>query len=148
MLKNYILNDKGVATKLYRWEHDYIAKLDKEKIPLSNVQGIVDYVWENEGLKYPPRVMLLDDEDSNVEACADRLVVMFKPTVYTWVILHELSHSMTCTPDGLHNGHGSLFCGVYVYLLNKYMKVDMDYMRKSLRSRNITVEYDARPFHV
>ena len=99
--------------KVYQWEQSIVAPLD---------QTLVKFIWEQEKLKYPPQVILLPNiTPSWIIGDATRTTVRFQSSVNTWIILHELAHSMTSQSSGLTNKHGALFVGVYCKLLKKYI---------------------------
>ena len=38
---------------VYKWERDNIASKDRSVVPFAQIEPIVRYVWEQEGLEYP-----------------------------------------------------------------------------------------------
>jgi hypothetical protein len=131
--------------RVYSWERRYIAHKDTTLVPYDMAEPIISYVWENEGLKYPPLLKPLDKRNKRVIACANRTEIFLPERVETWIILHELSHSMTCEFDGLSNLHGALFLGIYMGLLNRYLKIEYKYMTDSADSMGLKFKLDARP---
>jgi hypothetical protein len=127
--------------KVYSWENVCVAPRDKSVVLFNNIQPIVNYIWQEEGLNFPPTVVRLG-EHSPYAAMGDRLEVHFKSQTETWVILHELSHSMTSLCDGRSNQHGSLFMGIYCKLLNKYLGFDA---ADSARNFGLMVQENAEP---
>lgn len=110
-------------SKCYRWEDTHVAKLDSSRVAFENIQPVVDHVWSELGLKYPPRVREMSLQKTSALGDATRLTIRFKPNalVPTWVILHELAHSLTATVDDGSDGHGADFVGVYMRLLDKFI---------------------------
>lgn len=111
--------------KVYDWEDKYIQKYDKSQVPFKDIKNIVDYVWQSEGLEYPPRVEAFSAKVKRRLGDATRNCVRFHEdrTTTTMVILHELAHSMTSDFEGRTAKHGELFVGMYMKLLAKYLDI-------------------------
>jgi hypothetical protein len=118
--------------------------LDRNPISLSGVKPIVSYVWNNEGLKYPPTIEKLTRGKNLGEGC--RYVVRFRDPTYTWIVLHELAHSMTSTINDMSNYHGAFFVGMYMRLLNKYLKIPLDRLIYEANRYRLKYELDVKPF--
>jgi hypothetical protein len=127
--------------RVYAWENSVVSPHDRTAVPFDQIQNIVNYVWSGRGLEYPPEVRPMFKKKTK-KADATRTVVRFGEKTYTWVILHELAHSMTCTCDGRSNGHGSLFMGIYLQLLQTYLKLDLF---ESANQSGLAVTPDAIP---
>ena len=130
--------------RVYDWENTNIAHHDRTRIPFEQIKIIVDYVWANEGLQFPPMVVPIPTQNHN-EGDSTRIIVRFKETTYTWIILHELAHALSAQADGRNNAHGALFMGLYCQLLSKYLKMDFDTLVKSARDFGLRVKADAIP---
>jgi hypothetical protein len=144
MLEQCKLDDTQ-QDKLYAWERRFIAPKDINPIDITIVKGIVNYVWLQEGLKYPPLVGLLSEKAKH-DGEGDRLEVNFKRRTYTWIVLHELAHSMTSLHDGKTNGHGAYYVGMYAQLLSRYMNIDLQFIKDTLDKYHIKYELDVKPF--
>lgn len=129
--------------RAYDWERMYIAKHDVQKVPFNQIKFVVDYMWKGEGLEHPPIVSPLPKPYGNVEADSTRLELRFKPFTNTWVIIHELAHSMTSMATGLSNYHGELWLGRYMQLLYKYLKIPMDYLQSTALQSGL--RFDCNP---
>lgn len=127
------------VNKVYSWEKQNIAILDKNLVPIQNIQGIVNWIWGNEGLQYPPHVEELPAQFKKTAADATRFTIRFKKQTYTWIILHELAHSMTSDYENNSNWHGSLFMGVYIYLLAKYLNLNYETLKENARNFGLKV---------
>jgi hypothetical protein len=55
---------------------------------------------------------------------------------------------MTSHADGRSDGHGPVFMGVYVRLLERYLRLDVQLPSDSLRAAGIEFFRDARPVFV
>ncbi|MGI0023147.1 MAG: hypothetical protein ACRD9Q_09840, partial [Nitrososphaeraceae archaeon] len=64
----------------------------------------------------------------------------------TWVILHELAHSMTSDINGNTNLHGKEFVGNYVRLVLKYLNVPLPVVLYSLDKFGIQYNFYAKPY--
>ena len=63
-------------------------------------------------------------------------------------LLHELAHAMTSHADGRSDGHGPIFMGIYVCLLERYLRLDMQFLSASLREVGIEFIRDVLPVFV
>ena len=109
-------------SRVYKWEDTHVDPLDKSRVEFKNIQAIVDYIWGELGLLFPPKVKAISPQ-SNYLGYATRLNVKFheNKTTPTWIIIHELAHSLTSTVDGDSDRHGPNFVGVYMKLLDKFI---------------------------
>ena len=55
---------------LYRWERKMIAPHDKSLVNPTHLQVIVDHVWAEVGLQYPPKVKVLPKQNKSCWADA------------------------------------------------------------------------------
>ncbi len=137
----YPIMKDSQKNRVYAWENFTVAPHDRTDIPFDQIQSIVDYVWAGRGLEYPPQVMPKYKKKTKT-ADATRVTVRFGEKTRTWVILHELAHSMTSTVDGRSNYHGALFMGIYLQLLRVYLKLDLF---ESAKQAGLHVKPDAIP---
>jgi hypothetical protein len=133
---------------VYSWERNNIAHFDVKPVPFNQVQAIIDYVWAQEGLEYPPQAELLPKNATGRAGDATRTKVRFRESTYTWIILHELAHSLTSNIEYESNHHGSLFMGMYIQLLNRFLKIPYDVMRDSAEASGLEVKPDAKPIFI
>lgn len=131
-------------SSVYDWERIHVAPKDLNIVPFNSIQLIVNWIWEQEGLKYPP---IVEEMPKQKHALGDalRTKVRFRETTYTWIILHELSHAMTSTVEDVSNGHGALFMGVYIQLLSRYLKLPFGELANSAEANGLRVKLDAKP---
>jgi hypothetical protein len=132
-------------SKVYAWERKNIAPHDLTPVAFHNVKAIVDYVWKSEGLLYPPLVESMPKQNKTAAGDAFRYRVRFTETTHTWIILHELAHSMTSDIDGNSNQHGSLFMSVYISLVSRYLKIPYATLRDTAAEAGLVVAEAARP---
>jgi hypothetical protein len=109
---------------------------------------MVDAIWSDMGLRYPPAVVPLARKASRTIGRADRLAIALGAETPSWCLLHELAHAMTSHADGRSDGHGPLFVGVYVRLLERYLRLHPRFLGDSLREAGIEFIRDARPVFV
>jgi hypothetical protein len=75
---------------------------------------MVDAIWAEMGLLYPPKVEPLPKQAKATVATATRLCIRLPDRLPSWCLLHEIAHAMTTTVDGQSDGHGAAFMGVYL----------------------------------
>ena len=109
------------------------------------VQAMVDAIWSDMGLRYPPAVEPLPRQATATVASANRLSIFLPARTPSWCLLHELAHAMTTTTAGVSDGHGAGFMGVYVRLLSRYLRLDPSDLIRSAQADRIAVLIDARP---
>lgn len=131
--------------KCYSWEDLHVHNRDRSVIPFDQVQAIVDYVWQGEGLAHPPKVREMDKRNTTALASADRLGVWVRPEgIKTTHLLHELAHSLTSLHDGRNAAHGPRFVGVFFKLLVKYARFDLCELEYTARSAGVKFNYDGK----
>ena len=132
-------------SRVYAWEDRVVAPCDPSTVAFAGAQGMVDAIWSEMGLLYPPRVERLPAQARCRIADADRLTIRLPQSVPSWCLLHELAHAMTTTADGESDGHGPVFVGMYVQLLARYLRLDAQALRDSLSAASVAVRTDAKP---
>jgi hypothetical protein len=135
-------------SRVYAWEDSTVAPLDRSQIPFAAAQGMVDAIWQELGLRFPPQVEPMPAQARTRLADANRLVVRLPGLTPSWCLLHELAHSLTTTMDGQSDGHGPIFVGIYVQLLRRYLRLDEAAMLRDLEAAGIEVAIDAQPVFV
>jgi hypothetical protein len=135
-------------SRVYAWENQVVVPHDRTAVPLAAAQAMVDAIWAETGLLYPPRVEPLPAAVRRRLAEADRLAIRLPAAVPSWCLLHELAHAMTSDHDGSSDGHGPLFMGIYVQLLCRYMRFDAAHLRATAAAQGIAVAADPRPVFV
>ncbi len=132
-------------SRVYAWEDRVVAPHDPTQLGFDAAQGMVDAIWSDWGLRYPPKVERLPRQARRRLADASRLTLRLPDRLPSWCLLHELAHAMTTTHDGRSDGHGPIFMGVYLQLLERYLRLDPAPLRRSLAEAGIAVAQDARP---
>jgi hypothetical protein len=134
--------------RVYAWENRMIARRDRSLVPFASAQGMVDTIWTELGLRFPPKVEPLPPQAKTTLADASRLCIRLPERVPSWCILHELAHAMTATHEGKSDGHGPIFMGVYVRMLERYMRMPRAVLIRSLTEAGIEADLDAMPVFV
>jgi hypothetical protein len=134
--------------RVYAWEDRVIAPRDSSVVPFAAAQGMVDAIWRELGLSWPPRVEPLPARATRRMADATRLTLRLPARLPSWCLLHELAHALTSTHDGASDGHATVFMGVYVGLLARYLRLDRDWLLASLADAAVAVDASARPVFV
>ena len=122
-----------------------MAPCDPTILLFPDAQAVVDAIWSDMGLRYPPAVGRLAPQATATLARADRLSIWLAERTPSWCVLHELAHAMTSQADGRSDGHGPVFIGVYVRLLERYLRLDPQRLIDSLRDAGIEIARDAQP---
>ena len=132
-------------SRVYAWENRVVAPRDPSFISFPEAQGVVNAIWSEMGLSYPPKVEPLLPQAKATIASASRLSIFLPDRTPSWCLLHELAHAMTSTMEGHSDGHGPQFMSLYVKMLAQYLRLDLAELVRSVRSENIRIEPDAAP---
>jgi hypothetical protein len=132
-------------SKVYAWEERFVAPYDPSTIVLAQAQGMVDAIWSEMGLHFPPKVEPLPRQARATMADADRLTIRLTDPCPSWWLLHELGHAMTSTVDGRSDGHGAQFMGLYIQLLTRYLRLPLDPLLVSAHAAGIEIDRQAAP---
>jgi len=135
-------------SKVYAWEKRVVKPRDSSKVPFAAVQGMVDAIWADLGLKYPPKVVPLPKQARRHAATGTRLTLEFPEETSSWIVLHEVAHALSSDAEGRSNHHGAIFVGLYMQLLNRYMRLPMDYLAHTLTEAGIRFDPEAKPIFV
>jgi hypothetical protein len=135
-------------SRLYGWEDAVIGPYAPGAIAFAQAQGMVNAIWAELGLRYPPRVTRLPPRASRILARADRLTLELPESLPAWCLLHELAHALSATAEGASDGHGPVFVGLYIQLLGRYLRFDRAMLLATLEAAGIVVHPDARPVFV
>jgi hypothetical protein len=135
-------------SKVYAWEERFVAPWDLSSISFAQAQGMVNAIWAEMGLRFPPKVEPLPRQARATAADANRLTIRLADAYPSWWLLHELAHAMTSTHDGRSDGHGPRFMGLYAQLLARYLRLPTDALQVSLRAAGIEVDMLAEPAFV
>lgn len=131
--------------RVYDWEERVVAPHGGTRIAFAQAQGMVDAIWSECGLRYPPRVERLPGQARALLADASRLVIRLPARTPAWCLLHEVAHAMASSHDGATDRHGPRFVGLYVQLLERYMRLPKPMLLASLAACRIAVDPQARP---
>jgi hypothetical protein len=132
-------------SRVYAWEDRVVAPEDPGQVAFPAAQGMVDAIWGEMGLRYPPRVERLPEQARSRVADATRLTLRLRPATPSWCLLHELAHAMTTDHDGRSDGHGAAFLGVYIGLLGRYLRLDEAELVRSAEAAGLQVQRGAQP---
>ena len=98
-------------SKVYAWEDLFIAPRDPSSIEFARAPGMIEVIWAEMGLRFPPKVEPLPVQARSTVGDASRLSIRLAASSPSWCLLHELAHAMTSTHDGHSDGHGPTFMG-------------------------------------
>jgi hypothetical protein len=134
--------------KVYAWEEQVVAPRDPTRIAFADAQGMVDAIWTELGLRFPPKVEPLPRQATATVADASRLTIRLRRFTPSWCLLHEIAHAMASTHDGVSDGHGPVFMGLYARLLVRYLRLPEDELLCSLATTGIATDPIAAPLFV
>jgi hypothetical protein len=132
-------------SRVYQWEDQEVAPRDLTLLSFGILQPMVDAIWLELELKYPPRVERLPPRFSRRLADASRLSIRVAAEIPSWVLLHELAHVLSSTADGKTDGHGAIFMGLYAQLLARYLRWPPVELFASIEKARLGYERAARP---
>lgn len=122
-----------------------VVPRDRTTIAFPEAQAMVNAIWADVGLRYPPAVEMLPSQATATMARASRLSIYLVEQTPSWCLLHEIAHALTSTEDGRSDAHGPIFMGIYVQLLVRYLRCNETVLLTSLAAARIAVARDARP---
>jgi hypothetical protein len=131
--------------RVYAWEDVHVAPHGPDLLPFASLQPMVNAIWAEMGLLYPPAVEPLPRQSRRLHADATRLRLRLPDPVPSWLVLHELAHAMTSSHDGASDGHGPCFMGLYLQMLERYLRLPGPVLAASLRQAGIAFDPRARP---
>ena len=67
-----------------------MAPCDPTTLPFAAAQAVVDAIWSDMGLRYPPAVAPLSRQATATVARANRLSILLADRTPSWCLLHEL----------------------------------------------------------
>jgi hypothetical protein len=135
-------------SKVYTWENRVIAPLAQGVVSFDQSQGVVNAIWAEMGLKYPPAIERLPKQARATVASATRLVISLPEKTPAWCVLHEIAHAMTSSVEDQSDGHGSLFMGLYLQLIARYFRMDLGALLLSVDEDGIKIALEAQPVFV
>jgi hypothetical protein len=131
--------------RVYAWEEQFITPRDQTAVAFAQAQGMVDAIWADMGLRFPPKVERLPRQARCTVADATRLSIRLPQSGPSWLLLHELAHALSSTHDGMSDGHGAVFMGLYAQMLIRYLRVPIEELRQSLAAAVVEVDLAATP---
>ena len=132
--------------RVYAWEDAVVTVADDSVIPFALAQGMVDAIWSELDLRFPPKVERLPRQSRRLQGDASRLRLRLPDPIPSWLLLHETAHALSSTADGVSDGHGPVFMGLYIRLLTFYLKMPAAMLIVSAAKAGIAIDTDARPF--
>jgi len=133
-------------SRVYAWEDAVVTVADTSVIPFPLAQGMVDAIWSELGLRFPPKVERLPRQSRRLQGDGSRLRLRLPDRIPSWLLLHEVAHALSSTADGISDGHGPVFMGLYVKLLTLYLRMPAATLIESATQAGIVIDKEARPF--
>lgn len=129
---------------VYAWENHVLTRRGQH-LKFDEIQPVVDYIWNQEGLKYPPKVQTLTGNDK-AAGRGNRVGLWFKKTgADTILVIHELAHSLTSDFEYGSNWHNADFLGIYMKLLEKYAGYQLPLLIYTAKKFNLKFNLLATP---
>lgn len=135
--KSYAVHSDRCRHKVYRWEDEIVRPRDTNKITLEAAQSVVNHIWEREGREHPPQVELKRRGNADGTRLKIRLP---ENMLYTWIVIHELCHSLTSNEDGASNGHRAWYMQVYTRLLSTYINIPLSTLHDTAAAAGIEIK--------
>lgn len=132
--------------RVYAWEDVVVTVADKSVVPFPLAQGMVDAIWSELGLRFPPKVEQLPRQSRRLQGDGSRLRLRLPDLIPSWLLLHEVAHALSSTADGVSDGHGPVFMGLYIKLLTLYLRMPAATLIGSAIEAGIAIDAEARPF--
>jgi len=134
--------------RVYAWEDQVIVPRDQTAVAFAQAQGMVDAIWADLGLRFPPKIERLPRQARCTVADATRLSIRLPQSSPSWLLLHELAHALSSTHNGVSDGHGPVFMGLYAQMLARYMRLPTKELCQSLAGAGIEVDLAAKPIFI
>jgi len=131
--------------RVYAWEEHFIAPRDQTSIAFAQAQAMVDAIWADMRLRFPPKIERLPRQARCTVADATRLSIRLPQSIPSWLLLHELAHALSSTHEGRSDAHGPVFMGLYAQMLVRYLRVPVDVLAQSLAAASIEADLMAKP---
>src|SRR5918997_316932 len=134
-------------SRVYAWEEAIVAPRDGSAIPFEQAQMLVDGVWLGGQLLCPPKVERMPRQARRTWATGSRTTIRLpqdRPTP-TYVILHELAHALSSTVDGDTDAHGPDFVGLYMGLLDRWLRIPTPLLMFTAKQHGVTFNLAAKP---
>ena len=131
--------------RVYAWEDRIVAPRDRSTLPYAAAENMVAAIWADLDLRFPPKVAPLPGQARRLQADGSRLLLRLPETMPSWLLLHEMAHALSSTHEGASDGHGPAFMGLYIQLLERYMRWCRDELLRSATTDGIEVWPEARP---
>jgi len=129
--------------KVYMFEDQIIDQFDKEQISVPNAKNFIEFIWANEGRRFPPKIKV-NKRFKRILACANReTITLSKDRMQRWVLIHELTHSILDEkndegePIRTIEAHGKEFVAKYFFLLDKYLKMPSIMLMAMAQKHNV-----------
>jgi hypothetical protein len=134
--------------RVYAWEEQAVAPHGRDLIPFSAAQAMVDSIWTDLGLCWPPKVERLPRQARTLRADASRLIIRMPDALPSYLLLHEIAHALTSTAEDGTDGHGPAFMGLYLQLIMRYLRLPEEELICSLNDAGIRYDRSAKPAFV
>jgi len=127
--------------RVYAWENAVVGPRCPTTVPYCNGQTYIDGVWLANGWLRAPRVVPLSKQATATMAKANHGQVYLPRhrALPAWVLLHELSHSLT------DDAHGPRFVGIYLSLLERVEGLSRLMLMYSLKDARVDYDLGAQP---
>lgn len=132
-------------SRVYKWEEMVVYQYSGPDIAFHNIKKMVDYVWEDMGLLYPPKVTQFQPNVKSKGADATREELRFHGQSNARQVLHEMAHAMTDDVEYYYEGHGPEFVGMVMQLYSKYLGIDLLLLEHTATQMGVMFNRGQRP---
>lgn len=131
--------------RVYNWQDQYI-KYEGRSFTFDQLQAIVNQIWVDFHLLYPPKVVPLHKNSKNL-GMADRNKIFFPEEGITTeaTVLHEVAHSMLDLGELGGHQHNEFFVGLFMELLETYLGYEKLILFYTANKANVKFELNVKP---
>ncbi len=123
-----------------------VSPLTTNMLRFEDAQTFVDGIWLAHGWLYPPHVGLMAKHATKIWASGHRDKINIREKTPTWVVLHELAHTLTAKIHGNGDKHGPDFVGLYIKLLEDVLGISRLMLMFTLDQDGIKYNFNAKPW--
>lgn len=133
--------------KVYAWEGEIISPRSHSHVLYNNAQAFVDGIFLAEGWLYPPKISPKPLQSTTYVADGARDNIRLRSEgCKSWVLIHEICHSLTSEIDGSSNMHNADFLGIYIMMITKYCNIALPLLLYTATQAGLNYNLSAKPW--
>jgi hypothetical protein len=136
------------ALATYDWTYNYTLKIDQEFLDMNTCKLICKDIYKAFGIPFKNMPKIIPDFDSYASYYypAKNLITLEEEMRFRPFLLHEIAHSLVHHfYGGSKPNHGPHFMGLYLIILNKWCKVPMSELIRTVKLNNIEYKFARHP---